>query len=201
MSGNQTVQCKAPQRIAPALRSLRFVVLLSLLPAFSAPAAPESVLAPDWTLSTAAGATLRLSKVAPDQTTVLFFWATWCPYCKALMPHLQSIRLEHGKDVRILAINIFEDGDPVEFLASAGYDFTLLMNGDKVAEAYGVTGTPGLFVIDCEQRIRFDLKEVPRPILPFADENPGNSRKAAYMAPHWAAELRKGIDAASCAAR
>ncbi|MCP5091039.1 MAG: redoxin domain-containing protein, partial [Gammaproteobacteria bacterium] len=28
-----------------------------------------------------------------QQPVILLFWATWCPYCKALMPHLQSIRL------------------------------------------------------------------------------------------------------------
>ena len=51
-------------------------------------------IAPDWALVSSEGQTVRLRDEVKQQTTVLFFWATWCPYCKALMPHLQSIRLE-----------------------------------------------------------------------------------------------------------
>jgi hypothetical protein len=49
------------------------------------------------------------------------------------MPHLQSIRLEYGDAVEILAINIMEDGDPVRYIADAGYDFTLLLSGVSCA--------------------------------------------------------------------
>ncbi len=31
---------------------------------------------------------------------IYLFWASWCPYCKALMPHLQSIQVEYGADFR-----------------------------------------------------------------------------------------------------
>jgi len=85
-------------------------------------------VAPDWSLVSSTGETIRLSEEVEQQTTVLFFWATWCPYCKALMPHLQSIRLEYGDDIEILAINFREDDDPVAFIDDAGYDFTVLPN-------------------------------------------------------------------------
>ena len=63
-------------------------------------------MAPDWTLLSADGRTTRLSEEVRQQPVVLFFWATWCPYCKALMPHLQSIRLEYGDQVKVLKMNV-----------------------------------------------------------------------------------------------
>jgi len=66
---------------------------------------------------------VRLSEEVRRQPFILFFWATWCPYCKALMPHLQSLRFEYGDRVKILAINLIDaDGDPVEYVRNAGYD-------------------------------------------------------------------------------
>jgi len=57
-------------------------------------AAAEVPIAPDWTLTSESGETVTLSEVAAEQPVILLFWATWCPYCKSLMPHIQSVRLE-----------------------------------------------------------------------------------------------------------
>jgi thiol-disulfide isomerase/thioredoxin len=123
------------------------------------------------------------------------FWATWCPYCKALMPHLQSLRLEHGDKIKILAINFIEaDGDPVGFVRNAGYDFVVLPDGDAVAEAYRVYGTPGVIIVDQGQNIRFDLRALPLPKAPGIDRPTSNKTRAAHLAPYWAAEIRKGVD-------
>ena len=151
-------------------------------------------IAPDWALVSSEGQTVRLSDEVKQQTTVLFFWATWCPYCKALMPHLQSMRLEYGEDIKILAINFREDGDPVAFIENAGYDFTVLPGGDEVAAAYGIKGTPGLIIVDSLQRIRFDLRSLPRQEPSPGEDSTSHKRKAGYRAPYWAAEIRKGID-------
>ncbi len=173
-------------------RFLIALILSSMVPA--AANATELQIAPDWTLSTPNGQAINLADEAEKQTTVLFFWATWCPYCKALMPHLQSIRIEYGDSVKILAINIAEDADPVAFIDSAGYDFTLLLDGDAVAENYGIFGTPGLFVIDANRRIDFDLRSLPSLSPPNNGKKKSHARKAAYLAPYWAAEVRKSID-------
>lgn len=155
--------------------------------------ASDRAVVPDWTLKTAEGETVRLSERARSQATLLFFWATWCPYCEALMPHLQSIRLEYGEKVEIMAINVREDGDPVEFLREAGYDFLLLIDGDAVADAYGIRGTPGLLVVDENRGVHFDLRALPQFTTP-GDSALNNRQKAAYRAPYWAAELRKSLD-------
>ena len=173
-------------RNIPAITAL---VLLLSPTAFSA----ERLVVPDFTLSTPDGKQIRLDDEVKKHTTVLFFWATWCPYCKALMPHLQSIRLEYGDAVEILAINIKEDGDPVSFIAGAGYDFTLLLNGDAVAEEYEVEGTPGVFIVDNERKLRFNLLDLPRIEPPDNGQPAGHTRRAAYRAPYWAAEIRKSI--------
>jgi thiol-disulfide isomerase/thioredoxin len=167
-----------------------------MLAVSEAASSAEPVVAPDFSLVTANGRTVRLSEEARQQkATVLFFWATWCPYCKALMPHLQSMRLEYGDSVKILAVNIMEDGDPVEFVESAGYDLTLLLDGDAVADAYRIAGTPGLIVVDGKRVVHFDLRRLP-PLAPPANASmESHSGKAAYLAPYWASEIRKSIDA------
>ena len=172
-----------------------FLTALALILVVSGPAsAGDEPVAPDWSLASADGETIRLSAEVREQPVIILFWATWCPYCKALMPHLQSIRLEHGEDVKILAINFREDGDPVEFIRNAGYDFTVLPDGDEVAAAYGVHATPGVIVVDAERLVRFDLRALPRLNIPPEWASRGNSVKAAYLAPYWAAEIRKSLD-------
>jgi cytochrome c biogenesis protein CcmG/thiol:disulfide interchange protein DsbE len=156
--------------------------------------AADALIVPDWTLSTAEGRTVRLSEEVEHQTTVLLFWATWCPYCKALMPHLQSMRFEYGDDVKVLAINVFEDGDPLAFMQKEGYDFVLLPDGDDVADTYGVTATPGVIVVGRDRVVHFDLRLLP-PLANKAVTGPtSHKRKAALLAPYWAAEIRKVID-------
>ena len=151
-------------------------------------------VAPDWTLMSSEGKATRLSVEVRQQPVVLFFWATWCPYCKALMPHLQSIRLEHGDEVKVLAINFIEKGDPVGFMKDLGYDFTVLPEGDEVAAIYGVYGTPGVMLVDQDRQIRFDLRQLPQLDLPNDGSKTSHKKKAAYLAPYWAAELRKSIN-------
>ena len=158
-------------------------------------AADEVRVAPDWTLQSISGETVTLSEVAAEQPVIVLFWATWCPYCKALMPHLQSIRLEYGDEVRVLAVHFRDDdGDPVAYMENAGYDFTVLPDGDEVAKLNGAWGTPGLLIIDGDMLIRFDRYELPKFDLSAAGESPKHSKKAAYLAPYWAAELRKALD-------
>jgi thiol-disulfide isomerase/thioredoxin len=124
---------------------------------------------------------------------VYLFWATWCPYCKALMPHLQSIQHEYGADVRVFALHIRDDEDPVGFMNKQGYDFTVLPSADSVMDRYGVRGTPAIFLVDANGKIRFNLYDVIIEV-PGAKKSSSHKFKATRKAPYWAARIRQNID-------
>jgi thiol-disulfide isomerase/thioredoxin len=153
-----------------------------------------------WTLATPSGDSVSFPG-EQDGPVILLFWATWCPFCKALMPHLQSIAYEYHDDaLTIYAIHFRDDdGDPVGFVKANGYDFEVLLDGGEVAAAYGVHATPGLLVFDRDNREVFDVYDAmddfnSRYTLP---EGLKNRQKAARKAPFWAAEIRKALDAAT----
>ncbi len=154
----------------------------------------DAAVAPDWQHTTINGDDFQLGQAVSERPVVLFFWASWCPYCKALMPHLQSIRLEYGDKVEIVAVQFKDKKDAAEFMTAAGYDFTVIGDAGEIAELNEIFTTPGLLVVSGGREILFDLRDLPT--LPEAKSRKGHSARAAYLAPYWAANLRQGIDAA-----
>ena len=119
----------------------------------------NSELAANWQLVGPSDNKIDYYEHSGTEPSVILFWATWCPYCKKLMPELETLRAElAGSGVRFYALNIWEDGDPVKFSQSNGYGFELLLNADKVAERYGIKGTPGLIVASGDKRIVYNRK-------------------------------------------
>ena len=133
------------------LRTLATVLLLATMPAL---ALDEGPLAPAWSLETPDGTTVEFDPQDRQRPAVLLFWATWCPYCRALMPEIQVLRESYPREaLDIFAINVWEDADPVAHMNEAGYDYDLLLNGDAVTEPYGVEGTPGVFLVGTDGRV------------------------------------------------
>ncbi|MGG3562796.1 redoxin domain-containing protein [Neobacillus rhizosphaerae] len=66
----------------------------------------EGNSAPDFTLSTLEGESVKLSDYK-GKKVILNFWATWCPPCKEEMPHMQNF-YEHNKEtgIEIVAVNL-----------------------------------------------------------------------------------------------
>ncbi len=148
--------------------------------------------APSFTVSDGQGREISLPR-SHNGVDIYLFWASWCPYCKALMPHLQSMLEEYGDDVRVYAFNIRDDEDPHAFMAKNGYEFTLVPDADPLMERYGVKATPGLFLVDGKGWIRLNLYELIGGQR--ADEDAmSNSAKASRRAPWWAAQIRTAID-------
>lgn len=87
---------------------------------------------------------------------VVNFWATWCPPCKAEMPHFDSLYGEYGDRVDFMMIDM-TDGqrDTVEsvkqFISDNGYSFPVYCDSDmSAAMAYGVRSIPMTLFFDSE---------------------------------------------------
>ena len=138
--------------------------------------------APDWTLSNIADETVQFPKDYLGAPTVVLFWATWCPYCAALMPYLEEIRIEYAESgVKILALNFKEDGDPVTHMRRLGFDFEVFLEADKVAQSYGARYSPGLYVVDGRGRVIYQRKST--------DKSPGQE-----IAKFWAEKVREALN-------
>ena len=100
--------------------------------------------APEWILSDGKGNDVSSADLA-GQPYVLTFWATWCPYCKKLQPGLDYISLDYV-DIGIptYAVSFWENpgAKPIEEMDKRGLFLPVLVEGDAVAKAFGVLGTP-----------------------------------------------------------
>ncbi|HZP66954.1 MAG TPA: TlpA disulfide reductase family protein [Rudaea sp.] len=133
-----------------SIRHAAATLLLTLL-AFGANAADRAI---PWQGKGAHGEAIRFDPAQMKRPAILLFWATWCPYCEALMPYVQHVADAAGKGkLDVYAIDIKEDGDPVATLAARKLSFTLVRDGDPIADLYGVKGTPGLFLVDAKGNI------------------------------------------------
>ena len=101
----------------------------------------------DWSLMNISGQQVRLSQFV-NQPVILVFWATWCPYCKQLLPGMERLHKKYADSgLIVLAVNIKEDWQPKTYWRNHQYSFDALLEGDDVAEIYGVTGTPTVVYI------------------------------------------------------
>ncbi|WP_347260182.1 TlpA disulfide reductase family protein [Rudaea sp.] len=127
---------------------------LALGAALSVPSAFAADAAIAWQGKGADGKTIRFDPQHLRRPAILLFWATWCPYCEALMPYVQRVLDAAGKDrLDVYAIDIKEDGDPVKTLRERKLGFTLIVDGDAIADQYAVRGTPGLFLVDTHGKV------------------------------------------------
>ncbi len=137
----------------------RFAVLtmLSLALMLSACVLPGRELsvvggaAPEFTLNSLEGETVRLADHQGEEVVVLDFWATWCPPCVKGLPAIEELASKYeGKDVVVYAVNQAETPEQIKaFLEEHGLELNVLLDEEQsVAQAYGVTGIPTTVVID-----------------------------------------------------
>jgi peroxiredoxin len=112
--------------------------------------------APDWSLPTLAGDTVRLTDLKGKVVLVDFFYKSCAPCCAAL-PILQSLH-EKYKDRGVVVVGIDPYDNPVKdemvtFLAKRGITYTVLFSDHKLTETYHVHGFPTLFILDRDGKI------------------------------------------------
>jgi thiol-disulfide isomerase/thioredoxin len=90
------------------------------------------------------------------RVTVLNFWATWCPPCRAETPDLiEAYKSLKAPDVAFLGIDTTETGPIVKtFLSAKGVQYPTALAGPDLYNAFGIAYIPTTVVLDANGIVR-----------------------------------------------
>lgn len=108
--------------------------------------------APNFSATRLDGRAVSLSDFKGQKPVLIKFWATWCYYCVAEMPHLQNIYHQKSEAVEVLLVNIGMNDSEANIQAlfnKQQLDMPVVIDRDgAIVSAYGVVGTPYQLLID-----------------------------------------------------
>ena len=108
--------------------------------------------APDFTIKTIDGNTVSLHQLISDKPTLVYFFATWCPYCRADFAVIDKVYPEYKDKVNFLAIDIDRSESATkiaDYKQSNNHAFIDFAPADaKVLSVYGVSSTTTKFAIN-----------------------------------------------------
>ncbi|MBI5419602.1 MAG: TlpA family protein disulfide reductase [Deltaproteobacteria bacterium] len=115
-------------------------------------------VAPDFSIKDAEGTQFNLADEKGKRSVLLVFWSIFCEPCRYEMPIIQKAHDKY-KDAGLDVLAIALDGEPLKnsivgFVKQEGYTFRVLIDEldakemFKVADPYGVAGTPSLYLVD-----------------------------------------------------
>lgn len=121
--------------------------------------------APDFTLKDTKENLISLSSYKDKSAVLLFFWATWCPFCRDELKELNSRYAELTRDkVEIIGVNLGESQAKVEkFIRSYVLAFPMLLDRENsTAYTYNIVGVPTLVLVDKKGNIVFQGHKFPQ---------------------------------------
>ena len=116
----------------------------------------KGLAAPDFTLESLEGKTVRLSDFR-GKGVLLNFWATWCQPCKIEMPWFAELQKQYGpQGLQIVGVAM-DDASPKEigeFAHDLGVNYPILVGKESVGDAYGgVQFLPATFYIGRDGKV------------------------------------------------
>ncbi|MGE5800231.1 MAG: TlpA family protein disulfide reductase [Syntrophaceae bacterium] len=115
-------------------------------------------IAPAFSIRDTGGVPFSLADDKEKKGILLVFWSIFCEPCRAEMPAIQKL-YDKYKDRGLDVVSIALDGEPLKssivgFVKQEGYTFRVLIDEldsqemFKVADPYGVGGTPTIYLLD-----------------------------------------------------
>ena len=143
------------------LTLLKTIVILAItLPIWAQSSMPElslGDLAPDLDITIIEGEPIDLDKDKGEHVFLVEFWATWCPACRASMPHLSELQKKYEDEgLVVVGISIEEDPEVVRTFVDedrSRMNYTVAVDRNlatayKYMLPFGEENIPHAFVVD-----------------------------------------------------
>ena len=115
------------------MKDLKIYVKMLLVVVFLVAISLNAQKAPDFTIETFDGKTIRSSALLEKGPIFLDFWATWCQPCVRSLPHINSFVSKYPNlNVVVVSVDRPRDKDKaLNFIRSRKYDFIHAFDGSK----------------------------------------------------------------------
>ena len=122
--------------------------------------------APDFKVQDLEGKEFHLASNVGKDAVLLFFWSFFCGPCREEMPMINQMTREYqGKGLQVVGVNL--DGREMKkaidkFVVNEKLAFRIVFDeladdAFRVADPYGVAGTPALFLVDKNGVVAFSV--------------------------------------------
>lgn len=97
---------------------------------------------------------VKYIKNKPEQTIgkpmIVEFWATWCPPCRASIPHLNELYKKY-RDKGLVVVGITNENDNLveKFMKQVPMEYSVAQDkGDDWGKQFGIQGIPHALLVD-----------------------------------------------------
>ena len=132
------------------------LVILGFAPARRALAQDSGIeigaRAPGAAVETLDGKKVDIAQYVGKAPVFIEFWATWCPNCRELEPHLKAVHAKYGNQVKFIGVSVSVNQSPDRvkaYVAKHGIPGDQLFDRNGAATgAYDVPATSYVVVLD-----------------------------------------------------
>lgn len=106
---------------------------------------------PDWALPKYALRTSDMlkSEQLKGKIVLMEFWIKNCGYCMEAFPKMKELQKKYGKQIEILSVNAYEKKEEIDFFYQREKPaYTMLYNGEKLANSLGIYAYPTVVLLD-----------------------------------------------------
>ncbi len=141
--------------------ALSLVLVLALVTgALAEPATVEDMLRQemeDFSIETLSGENYTLYEaLETHDLMVINFWASWCGPCQYEFPFLEEAWEKYSDRIGVVALSVEENDTGAildNFVKEYGLKFTVMSDGDKLNQKFGIYGVPTTIIVNKDKKI------------------------------------------------